>query len=330
MPMISEVVEPAPILVRASAPLELMWLVHDCEARHRLEGPLASLEPLRVELEERLRSFWQDGVRGFTELVVLAQRSGTIFDLDLKRFFARLEEAALDTSVPSLESEPPSERRALHVRLERLRADASLRAEYRALLLSVWEPVRAEWETLGRAAVEKAAAEWTARVAGGASYSALLDRPNVWPGRPELQELTDAATAGGGMVLSPGWFFGAIHVVEIDGTVYIGRRVRGVDEEAARRGAAKKVSASLKALADPTRLNIVLWLASHPSSVTEIAKHFNLSQPTVSGHVQVLREAELLEEKASGRGSTLTVTERRLKELLEGAELTLLRHFPHD
>jgi len=330
MPMISQGAEPAPALARASAPLELMWLVHDCEARHPLEGPLASLEPMRSQLGPRLRAFWDDGVRGFTETVVLAHRSGTMFDPDLERFFARLDDAASMPGLPSLKSEAPPDRQAFHARLERLRTDLAVRADYRELLESAWGLVRTEWETAGRHAVEDAAADWEARIAGGASYFTLLERPRIWPGRPELEALADAAAEEGKLVLSPGWFFGLVHVVEIDGTVYLGRRMRTLDAESERRVAAKKVAHTLKALADPTRLGIMLWLASHPASVTEIARHFNLSQPTVSAHIQVLREGELLEEKSSGRASTLTVTERRLKEVLEGAEERLLRHFPRD
>jgi DNA-binding transcriptional ArsR family regulator len=330
MPMISDSVETAPILVRPSAPLELMWLVHDCEAGHALEGPLATIEALRAELGPKIKSFWGDGVRGFTEEVVLAERSGTMFDLDLDRFFAGLDTAAVMTGVPSLQSETASERRAINARLERLRTDPALRAAYRALLTSVWEGARKEREALGRPAVVEAAAEWMSRLAGGAPYRALLERPRIWPGRAELEELADASAEEGRLVLNPGWFYGVIHVVDIDGTLYLGRRVRTLDEESARRLAAKHVAGSLKALADPTRLGIVLWLAGHPASITEIARHFNLSQPTVSAHVQVLREADLLEEKASGRGSTLTVTERRLKDMLEGVEEHLLRHFPKD
>jgi DNA-binding transcriptional ArsR family regulator len=330
MPMISEGSEPARVEVRPSAPLELMWIVHNAEASHELEGPMASLEALRVELGPQLRSFWGDGVRGFTEAVVLAQRSGTILDLDLDRFFARFDEAALAGGNPSLQSEPASERRLLYSRLERLRTEPALRAGYKALLLSAWESMRAEWEAAGKPAVLKVVAEWESRVERGAAYRTLLERERIWPGRPELEELADAAASDGRMVLTPGWFFGLIHVVEIDGIIYLGRRFRTPDQEGARRLVAKEVAGNLKALADPTRVSIVLWLASHPASITEIAKHFKLSQPTVSGHVQVLREAGLLEEKAAGRSSTLTVTERRVKDLLAFVEESLLRQFPKD
>ncbi|HET9410677.1 MAG TPA: metalloregulator ArsR/SmtB family transcription factor [Candidatus Dormibacteraeota bacterium] len=328
--MISEGSEPIRVEVRASAPLELMWIVHNCEAGHELDGPMASLDEIRVRLGPKLKSFWGDGVRGFTEAVVLAERSGAMFDLDLERFFSKFDQAAMVGGNPSLLSESASERRAMHTRLERLRTDAPLRAEYRALLQSAWEPVRVEWETAGKAAVLKEVADWERRLAGGTGYRALLERERIWPGRPELEDLADAAAAEGRLVLTPGWFFGLIHVVEIDGTLYLGRRFRTPDQEGARRHLAKEVAANLKVLADPTRVAIVLWLASHPASITEIAKHFKLSQPTVSGHVQVLREGGLLEEKAAGRSSTLTVTERRVKDLLAGVEDALLRQFPKD
>jgi len=328
--MISEGSEPARVEVRSSAPLELMWIVHNGEASHELEGPMASLEAIRVELGPRLRSFWGDGVRGFTETVVLAQRSGTLFDLDLERFFARFDEAAAVSGNPSLLSETAAERRALYSRLERLRTDAALRDQYKALLRSAWESVRAEWEAEGKPAVLKVVADWEGRLEKGTAYRTLLERERLWPGRPELEDLADAAAADGRLVLTPGWFFGLCHVVEIDGTLYVGRRFRTPDQEGARRHLAKEVAGNLKALADPTRVGIVLWLASHPASITEIARHFKLSQPTVSGHVQVLREAGLLEEKAAGRSSLLTVTEQRLKDLLAGAEDALLRQFPKD
>jgi DNA-binding transcriptional ArsR family regulator len=317
MPMISERVEAPRVEVRPSAPLELMWIVHDCEASHQLEGPLSSLEELRLRMGAKLREFWGDGVRGIAEAVVLAERSGTLFDLDLERFLSRLDQSASVDSRPSLLSEPAHERRLFHARLERLRTEPRVRAAFRGLLSEAWEAVRAEWETVGRPAVLKTADDWADRLAQGENYRQLLERPRLWPNRPEVEELADAAASEGRMVFSPGWFFGVVHVVELDGMVLIGRRIRTTDESVTQRKIAASVSGKL-------------WLASHPASVTQIARHFKLSQPTVSAHIQLLREAELIEEKAAGRSSTLTVTERRLKDLLAGVEEGLLRQFPAD
>src|SRR3989442_1203405 len=329
MPILEEISEATRIRVAASAPLELMWVLHNLQAKHVLSGPYSSLEPLREELQPKLRSFWGDGVRGYTEVIVLSERSGTTLDLDLDRFFDRLDDAiGADGQGLSLLSERPSERLALATRLQRLRDDRQLRGRYRTLVTSTWERVRGEWETSGRRAVTEAALDWNRMVAEGAGYRTLLDRPHVWPGRTELDELAESALAEGRMVLSPGWFFGLIHVVEVDGTVYLGRGVRAEDHDALLRETAARVASNLKALADPTRLGILLWLAKHPASVTEIANHFELSQPTVTGHVQLLRDAGLLEDKIAGRPSKLIVARERLKGVMGDAEESMLRLFP--
>src|SRR6266478_5122831 len=298
MPILEEVGEATQVRVSASAPLELMWILHNLQAKHVLTGPYASLEHLRADLQPKVASFWADGVRGYTETIVLAERS--------------------------------SERTAFQTRVKRLREDRDLRRKYRSLLLSAWEPLRAEWEASGRSAAGDAAIEWARMLEEGAGYRTLLDRPHVWPGRPELEELAESALAEGRMVLSPGWFFGVIHVVEVDGTVYLGRGVRTEDQDAVRRETATRVAGNLKALADPTRLGILLWLAKHPASVTEIASHFELSQPTVSGHIQLLRDAGLLEDRLAGRRSKLIVARERLKGLIGDAEESMLRLFPHE
>jgi ArsR family transcriptional regulator len=331
MPMLQEPSEAPRIGVRPSAALELMWLLHNCGATHPLKGSMMSLEALRQKFQAELRSFHGDGVNGATESVVLAQRSGTLFDLDLDRFFERLEATAeAGGEVPTLLSETPSEQRAINERLRRLQADPVLRGRYRELLQWVWEAARAEWESEGKASVAAATAEWNRLLDEGTSFRTLLDRPRIWPGRPELDELADSAAAEGRLVLSPGWYFGEIHVVEIDGTLYMGRGVRTQDQEAFRRETATRVAGNLKALADPTRLGILLWLAKHPASVTEVANHFDLAQPTVSGHVQLLRDAGLLEDKLAGRRSKLVVARDRLKGLMGDAEESMLRLFPHE
>lgn len=320
--------ESSGIKVRTSAPLELMWVLHNCTAEHVLGGPLASLESTRLELGAEINAFWSDGTRGFADVFVLAERAGTLFDLDLDRFFSRVDEAAQKTPEKlSLLSESPEERIALMGRLGRLRSDPALRRAYISLLRKVWESVRAEWESTGRRVVAAAASEWSRGLNEGTSYRELLVRHRLWDGRPELDELADAAAAAGRLVISPGWYFGKIHAIELDGDVYLGRWVRPKDEDATRQQVAARVAGKLKVLADPTRLGILLWLARRPASVTEIAGHFNLSQPTISAHVQILREAGLLDEKQLGRSAMLTASEQGLKRLFDGAEESMLRLF---
>ncbi|MDJ0852328.1 MAG: metalloregulator ArsR/SmtB family transcription factor [Myxococcota bacterium] len=57
-----------------------------------------------------------------------------------------------------------------------------------------------------------------------------------------------------------------------------------------------------KALADPTRLEIVRLLRGQPGAtcVCDIVGHFDLAQPTISHHLKVLREAGLVEQAKIG------------------------------
>jgi ArsR family transcriptional regulator len=57
----------------------------------------------------------------------------------------------------------------------------------------------------------------------------------------------------------------------------------------------ERLSAQFKALADPTRLAIVNRLASHGDACVCDFSSLGLSQPTISHHVKVLREAGLIE-----------------------------------
>jgi DNA-binding transcriptional ArsR family regulator len=54
------------------------------------------------------------------------------------------------------------------------------------------------------------------------------------------------------------------------------------------------LSATLAALADPTRRAILARLASGEASVSELARPFAMSQPAVSKHLKVLERAGLV------------------------------------
>ncbi len=58
--------------------------------------------------------------------------------------------------------------------------------------------------------------------------------------------------------------------------------------------AADRLSATLSALADPTRRAILARLTSGEASVTELAKPFDMSQPAISKHLKVLERAGLI------------------------------------
>lgn len=63
----------------------------------------------------------------------------------------------------------------------------------------------------------------------------------------------------------------------------------------------KVFSKYFKAFGDPTRLRIVMLLSSKEMSVNDIAEKIGLSQPTISRHLGVLREAEIVIDRREGQ-----------------------------
>lgn len=58
---------------------------------------------------------------------------------------------------------------------------------------------------------------------------------------------------------------------------------------------------SFKAFGDPSRLNILKLLADKEMTVNEVAAATGLSQPTVSRHLSILREAEAVIDRREGQ-----------------------------
>lgn len=66
---------------------------------------------------------------------------------------------------------------------------------------------------------------------------------------------------------------------------------------------AEQVAPLLKALADPVRLRLMSLVASHEGGeacICDLNEAFDLSQPTISHHMKVLREAGLVDRDKRG------------------------------
>lgn len=59
-----------------------------------------------------------------------------------------------------------------------------------------------------------------------------------------------------------------------------------------------------RALADPTRRQLLKLLRRGDMTAGELAAQFDLAWPTISGHLKVLREADLVQ--ADRRGTSIT------------------------
>jgi ArsR family transcriptional regulator len=83
------------------------------------------------------------------------------------------------------------------------------------------------------------------------------------------------------------------------------------------RDAAVRMAAVAKALADPVRLQLVDVLRKHAGKVCvcELVPLFDLSQPTVSHHLKVLRDAGIVGSEPVGLWAYYFVISDALKEL---------------
>jgi DNA-binding transcriptional ArsR family regulator len=75
-----------------------------------------------------------------------------------------------------------------------------------------------------------------------------------------------------------------------------------------------------QALADPTRRAILLLVASQSMTAGAIASNFDTARPTVSKHLQILTECELLKQAQTGREVYYQINARKMKEVADFIE----------
>ena len=75
-----------------------------------------------------------------------------------------------------------------------------------------------------------------------------------------------------------------------------------------------------QAIADPTRRAILTLLALQALTPGAIAENFKSSRQTVSKHIQILTECELLKQEQSGREIYYLINARKMKEVADFIE----------
>lgn len=75
-----------------------------------------------------------------------------------------------------------------------------------------------------------------------------------------------------------------------------------------------------QAIADPTRRGILVLLASNAMTAGAIAANFETARPTVSRHLQILTECELLGQTQQGREVYYHLNASKMKEIADFIE----------
>lgn len=75
-----------------------------------------------------------------------------------------------------------------------------------------------------------------------------------------------------------------------------------------------------QAIADPTRRAILLLVATQSMTAGAIASNFDTARPTVSKHLQILTECELLTQEQNGREMYYHINAKKMKDVADFIE----------
>jgi ArsR family transcriptional regulator len=79
----------------------------------------------------------------------------------------------------------------------------------------------------------------------------------------------------------------------------------------------EKVSETLKALGHPARLKIVSGLLKDECNVAQIQKVLRLPQSTISQHLRILKNANVIKGRREGNKTCYSVIDVRVREIVE-------------
>lgn len=330
--------EPGRVDAVASPVFELLYASFFATKRGVPPGPGSTppawLRRLSVEAPEALRTvadFWRRRGHDETgaETFLLATRFGYVRDPDPERFlrdFGRLPARYLsEARMPDSET-LQEETERIAARLELLRdpetADAWAQAHR-----GFWRHVGPYWERERRPAVESAAAAFLTQMAQTGDVLASFPRHHFAQFEAAVTQIRKAEREGRVLVVPIGLAVTGGFLFDVDGTVYIGFGLQAerVHERTAQRVA--ELAPRMKAFADPTRAMLLAVIARFEGlqfTVGDLAQQLGVSQPTVSGHLRLLRDAGLVHLDRRGNKAYHRLDREALHGLLAGFEAAVV------
>ncbi len=287
---------------------------HTIDPEKAVPAWVLALTESHPRLVERFGSFWSDRglydlpvaggcYREHGELLVAAWRAGMVLNDNVEDLLAELPRRFAETfPTPPLESEPAEIWSLVDRRLAYLRANPADREEFCELVSQIWAAMQPSWEA-ARDNADRAARDFAAR-ARNESDPRVLVPGNTFLHKDEFQAQIANARARGEFVIIPLGLAGAGQLFwTLPGITLIGVGLESGERAEKRRERSERAAGRFKVLSDPTRVAILFELlrpSHNASTVTELASLFGLSQPTVSVHIKLLREAGLVRAERDG------------------------------
>lgn len=263
---------------------------------------------------ERFASFWRScgleelprgagPYREHGELLVVAWHANLLLSDDVSAFLTGLPRYLAEVfAIPPMESEPADVADLIGQRLMWLRNNPAGRAEYCDTVTELWPIIEPLW-LAARGKTERTVKDLAAR-ARTETDPRVLAPGNKYVHKDEFRDQVNAARARGEMVILPLGLGGDGQLFwSLPGILLVAVGLETGEREEQRRERSERAAGRFKVLSDPTRLSILLELlrpSCDASTVTELASRFGLSQPTVSVHIKLLREAGLVQADRDG------------------------------
>lgn len=330
--------EPGRVDAIASPVFELLYASFFVTKRGVPPGPGSTppawLRRFSLEAPETLRAvadFWRQ--RGHdqagAETFVLATRFGYVRDPDPERFlrdFARLPGRYLDEGTVKESATLREESERITARLELLRDPETAEAWAQAHR-SFWRLLGPYWERERRPAVESAADAFMTQLGVSGDVVSSFPQHHFAQFEAAVAQIRKAEKEGRVLVVPMGLAVSGGFLFDVDGAVYIGFGVQAerVHERTAQRVA--ELAPRMKAFADPTRAMLLAVIARFEGlqfTVGDLAQQLGVSQPTVSGHLRLLRDAGLVNIERRGNKAYHRLDRDALHGLLAGFEAAVV------
>lgn len=330
--------EPGRVGATSSPVLELAYAAYTVAKRGVPPVPGAAtpawLRRLAVDAPEPLAAvagFWP--ARGFAgpgvEAFVLAAHFGYARDDDPKRFLTDLPDLAERFAAEKGEPdgvEDPELLADLRARLDRLR-DGPTAATWAAAHRGLWRALAPTWAREGRSAATVAAVAFLDAYRASGSVLASLPLHHFVQFEAVKASIRRAESEGRVVVVPLGLAVAGGFHFDVAGTLFIGfgLRVEQLHERTSARVA--DLAARMKVFADPTRAMLLALIGRFSGlhlTVGDLALQLGVSQPTVSGHLRLLREAGLVQIERRGNKAFHRLDGDAVHGLLAGFEAALL------
>ncbi len=326
--------EPGRVDAVVSPVLELAYAAFFVQKRGRAPAAVPSTPPWAHQLaadapeviDALLEAAAAAGGGGPTvETFLLAARYGYVRDKDPERFLrdvgalARryLAEGVQRTSIEDVEAMT-----GVIERLERLQ-EPTTAAAWADAHRGLWRALGPRWEREGRPAATAAVEAFHRNYGATGSVHGALPAHHFVQFEAGAQSIRKAEAEGRVLVVPLGLAVAGGFHFDIDGTLYIGY---GLQAERLHEHTAERMGAlaqRMKPFADPTRvmlLTLIGRFAGLQLTVGDLAAQVGVSQPTVSGHLRLLRDAGLVHLEKRGNKAYHRLDVDALHEVLTAFE----------